>query len=198
MRPRTALQKLEPLLKLPKFTSAEAKTHGVSAAALSHYIKSGDLIRVGRGIYRGVEAPFIEDFRWEDLVEAVQKTKDGVVCLTSALSLYGLTEEIPRQHWIAVRHATRHRSHGLTKVIRMRNIGLGKATIKMGDITVPIFDRERTIVDTFRYLSRETALKALKTALSQPKRERIDVEKLRKYAKKLRVNIDPYLLAMSV
>jgi hypothetical protein len=32
---------------------------------------------------------------------------------------------------------------------------------------LPIFDRERTIVDAFRYLGRETALKALKKALTR-------------------------------
>lgn len=198
MKPRISLEKLSPLLERPRFTSADARARGVSAATLSHYVKAGSLVRVGHGIYRGASAQVVDDFRWEDLVEAAQKTKSGVVCLVSALSLYELTEEIPRQHWIAVPHETRHRTTGLTKIIRMRNISLGKTTFKIGTITIPIFDRERSIVDAFRYLSRETALKALKVAISLPKRERIDVEKLRKYAKKLRVKIDPYLMAFSL
>ncbi len=60
-----------------------------------------------------------------------------------------------------------HRAMPTTKVVRMRNLTLGKTTIKIGNITLPIFDRERTIVDAFRYLGRETALKALKVALTK-------------------------------
>lgn len=54
------------------------------------------------------------------------------------------------------------------------------------------------IVDAFRYLGRETALKALKIALTKKVNEKIDIEKIRLYAKKLRVNIEPYLIAMTV
>lgn len=197
MKPRAALDKLTGLLELPRFTSSDARKRGVSPSTLAHYVKTGELARTARGIYRGKSAPTVDDFRWEDLLEAVQKTTDGVVCLVSALSLYGLTEEISRQHWVAVGHGTRHRGGGLTKVVRMRDITLGKTSIKQGRVSIPIFDRERTIVDSFRYLSREVAIKALKAALSQPKAKRVDVEKLRKYAKALRVKIEPYLLAMT-
>jgi hypothetical protein len=64
-------------------------------------------------------------------------------------------------------------------------------------MVVPIFDRERTIVDAFRLLSREVAIKALKMALTQPGHRRLDLVKLQAYAKKLRVNIDPYLMTVT-
>lgn len=54
-----------------------------------------------------------------------------------------------------------------TKVVRMRNFVLGKTTIKIGNTTLSIFNRERTIVDAFRHLGRETALKALKVSLTR-------------------------------
>ncbi len=78
------------------------------------------LIRIGHGIYRGLNAPVTNDFRWEDLIEARQRVKDGVVCLTSALSLYDLTEAMPSQHWIAIRNDTMHRALPTTKVVRMQ------------------------------------------------------------------------------
>jgi len=104
--------------------------------------EDGEIERIGHGAYRGTHAPKIQDFRWADLVEAVRLAKDGVVCLTSALAIYELTEEIPRQHWIAIRHETGHRAEPSTKVVRMRNIELGKTTTKLGNVTIPIFDRE--------------------------------------------------------
>ena len=47
----------------------------------------------------------------------------------------------------------------------MRNMSLGLTTVKMGKYKVKIFDRERTIVDAFRYLSDEIAIKALQAYL---------------------------------
>lgn len=198
MRPKNALYKLKPLLQRPSFTSREACLRGVSASTLAYYVKKNELTRIGHGIYRGTRAHVNDDFRWDDLIEAIQRVKEGVICLTSALALYDLTEELPTQHWIAIRNETVHRTLPTTKVVRMRNLTLGRTTIKVGNITLPIFDRERTIVDAFRYLGRETALKALKMALLKKGREKVDIEKIRKYAKKLRVKIEPFLIAMTL
>lgn len=198
MRPKNALEKLKPLLLAPRFTSEEARIHGVSSSTLAYYVKQKALIRIGHGVYRGVNAPSPTDFRWEDLIEAMQRVRDGVICLTSALSLYHLTEEMPSQHWIAIRNDTIHRAMPNTKVVRMRNLTLGKTTIQIGNISLPIFDRERTIVDAFRYLGRETALKALKVALTKKGNEKVNIEKIRQYAKKLRIKIEPFLIAMTL
>jgi predicted transcriptional regulator of viral defense system len=198
MRPKTALYQLGKLLKAQSFNSRQAATLGVNASTLAHYAKQGDLERVGRGVYRAKDAPEVEDFRWEDLMTAFQSTKDGVICLTSALAIYQLTEEIPRQHWIAVKNTTRHRTSPSTKVIRMRNVELGRTEIKMNGMVLPIFDRERTIVDAFRYLGLEAALKALKIAVTLHGSEKIDLDKMRRYSHTLRVKIEPYLLAVSV
>ncbi|MDR3490843.1 MAG: type IV toxin-antitoxin system AbiEi family antitoxin domain-containing protein [Gammaproteobacteria bacterium] len=198
MRQKNALKKLKPLLRAPSFTSREARHCGVSSATLAYYVNQNELIRIGHGVYRGIQATLTNDFRWEDLVEAMQRVKNGVICLTTALILYNLTEEMPSQHWIAIMHSTLHRAGPLTKIVRMRNLELGKTKIKIGNITLPIFDRERTIIDAFRYLGRETALKALKIALTKRGAERIDIEKIRKYAKQLRVKIEPYLIAMTL
>lgn len=198
MKPKNALDKLKLLLHAPSFTSKEARLCGVSASTLAYYVKQNELIRIGHGVYRGANVFVTDDFHWEDLVEAMQRVKEGVICLTSALSLYHLTEEMPSQHWIAIRNETLHRAMPSTRVVRMRNLTLGKTTIKIGNITLPIFDRERTIVDAFRYLGRETALKALRIALTKRGVEKVNIEKIRKYAKKLRIKIEPFLIAMTL
>lgn len=198
MKPQNALEKLKSLLLAPSFTSRDARLCGVSSATLAYYVKQNQIKRIGHGIYRGTQAPTVEDFRWEDLVEAMQRVKNGVVCLTSALFLYHLTEEIPAQHWIAIEHGTVHHATFPTKVVRMRNLELGKTIIKVGGATLPIFDRERTIVDAFRYLGRETALKALKMALRKAGTEKVNVEKIRTYARTLHVKIEPFLVAMTL
>ena len=198
MKPKYSLEKLKPLLNVPSFTSKEARILGVSSATLAYYVKRNELKRIGHGVYRAVNAPVADDFRWEELIEAMQRVRDGVICLTSALALYDLTEEMPSQYWIAIRKGTLHRAMPTTKIVRMRNLNLGKTTIKIDNIVLPIFDRERTIVDAFRYLGRETALKALKIALTKKGNEKINLEKILRYAKILRVKIEPFLIAMTV
>ncbi len=198
MKPKNALEKIETLLSAVNFTTKEAKQCGVTVETLAYYVKAGEIERLGRGLYRGIHAPSMQSFQWEDLVTAVRSVENGVICLTSALALYELTDEIPRQHWIAISHGTSHHARPMVKIIRMRNHSLGKTTIDIDSTVVSIFDRERTILDAFRYLSKETALKALKTGLEQPREKRIDVNKLRSYAKKMKVIIDPYLLALTI
>src|SRR5689334_21675239 len=122
MKQKNALQKLKPLLRTQSFTSLDARLRGVSSSTLAYYVKQNELIRIGHGIYRGANTPVAGDVRWEDLIEAMQRVKEGVVCLTSALSLYRLTEEMPSQHWIAIRNETIHRALPTTKVVRMRNL----------------------------------------------------------------------------
>ena len=72
---------------------------------------------------------------------------------------------------------------------------LGKTVYDFGDFKLPIFDRERTIIDAFRLLDKEVAIKALRMGLRKKGEARLDLEKLKVYAKILRVKIEPYILA---
>jgi len=169
----------------------------VPSAVLSHYVKTGKLKRIGRGLYQGADYENRFLARWNDLAEAVYSIPGGVICLTSALAIYDLTEEIPRQHWIGIRHGTSARSTRQIKIVRFRNLELGKTKIELEGVSFPIFDRERTIVDAFRLLSRETAIKALKAAIAKGGKNRLDFVKLEAYAKKLRFDITPFLMTVT-
>lgn len=197
MRSAAALLALAPLLKQTYFTSKEARDIGVHPAVLSHYVKTGRLKRIRRGVYQRVGYQNPSAFRWEDLIEAVYSVKGGVVCLISALAIYDLTEEIPRQHWIAIRHGTSVKTTRGQKVVRYRDMQLGRTEVELEGTKIPIFNRERTIIDAFRLLSRETAIKALKAAIAKGGKNRIDLVKLQAYAKKLRFNLFPYLMSVT-
>lgn len=197
MRPKTCLIILAPLLSQPSFTAKEARMIGVPSAVLSYYVNVGQLKRIRRGVYQAVNYQNPAAFRWIDLIETVHSINDGVVCLLSALAVYDLIEEIPRQHWIGIRHETSVRSSRQMKIVRFRDLDLGKIEIALEGAHIPIFDRERTIIDAFRLLSRETALKALKAAIAQGGKNRLDLIKLEAYAKKLQVDIAPYLISVT-
>jgi predicted transcriptional regulator of viral defense system len=183
---------------MPLFKAAEAQALGCGSALLGYYLKKGLIERLDRGVYRGKNTTLDVEIQYEDLVLAAKSVPSGIICLVSALALYEYTEEIPRAYWIAVNHEEWAPRRKGVKIVRMRNTTCGLSKLKIGSETVSIFDREKTIIDAFRYLGKETAIKALKTALSPGQKEKIDINKLRRYAKALRVAIDPYLLAVNI
>ena len=96
---------------------------------------------------------------FEDLFQSALAISNGVICLISALSYYDLTDEIPREHWIAIPNSQKVKKMPNVRFVRMRNVTLGETIIKVGQYRVKIFDRERCIIDVFRYLSKEIAIR---------------------------------------
>ncbi len=180
------------------FTTDEAKKHGLSPRMLSYYVSKGQIERLSRGVYRFSDY-MIKDanLQWEELSVAAQRIPGAVICLISALNYYGLTVERMKEHWIAVPHSHPHVHFPMTRIIRMRNMSLGVQTKRIAEIEVRIFDPERTIVDSFRLLDFETAMKALKLYL-QGKCGRPNIKKLNLYSKELRAGVSKYLAPLLV
>ena len=196
MRTSKYSSRFKALSKKPVFTSAEAKTIGIPARMLAYFCKREDLERLDRGVYRVKGIEIDVDFEWEDLALMLVGIPEGIICLISALCYYNMTDQIMREFWIAVPHSSRSPKRPNTRIIRMRNTSLGQTTIHMGKYQFRIFDRERTIVDAFRYLSKEIAMKALVSYLRRTGKEKPDLKKLLAYAKELHVNIEPYITAL--
>jgi len=191
----SAKAKKELLFKQPLIKASEAREAGIHPAMLSYYQKRGLLERIERGLYRNTQVPLKMDFAWEELYLAVLGIPNGVVAGVSALALYNITEEIPRFHWIAVSHETSVAKRPMVKILRYRNYELGKTFIEKNGLKIPIYDIERVIIDSFRLLSTEVAIKALKMAFSS--KHKPNIRKLGEYAKKLRVDIEPYILMVT-
>ena len=188
---------IQDLIKTPVFTAAEARAAGIPTRMLSHFCKNGIIKRVSRGVYRGSQTNLNIDFEWEDLALVAMSIPNGVVCLISALCYYHLTDQIMREFWIAVPHRSKSPKREKTRIVRMRNIDLGQTEIQIGRGQLKIFDRERTVVDSFRYLSREVAIKALQSYLRQTSPNKPNLSKLIQYAKSLRVDIYPFITALT-
>ena len=192
------LTALAALSKKSVFSSAEGREAGIPSRVLAYFCKSGLIERVSRGVYKIKNLDFESVFEWEDLAVTALSIPNGVICLVSALCYYGLTDEIMREFWIAVPHSTTSPERINTRIIRMRNIAFGQTAIEIGNHKLKIFDRERTIIDAFRYLDKETALKALQTYLKRNKDNKPDIDRLLRYSKKLRVNLNPYIAALTL
>lgn len=185
---------LRPLLAQPMFTVTDAVKYGISRQVLAYYTKKGVLERLHPGTYRSAIYEPAVDFEWEGLAQAASSIPNGIICLISALCYYRLTDQVMRESWIAVPHQQRAPKRPNTRIIRMRNLELGATKIMLGEFSVRIFDRERCIVDAFRYLDKEIAIKSLKRYL-QGGEYKPDPKKLQAYSKKLRVNLTPFILA---
>ncbi len=188
-KPPVPVQKL---LKKDLISSKDFRENGHPPGLLRYYEKKGLIKRVGRGLYSNIQNPPDIDFKWEDLVYAVLSIPNGVITGISALDIYDLTDEIPREHWIAIPHSTSLGSRSIVRVIHTRNHSIGLSSIKLGNVRVPIYEPERVLVDAFKMTDRETAIKALKEAFKSGKR-RVNINKLIDYSKQLRTNIIPYL-----
>ena len=197
MRTSKYSSQLQVLSKRPLFTSAEAGTLGIPARMLAHFFKQGLIERLSRGVYRVKGVELDVDFEWEDLALTAMSIPQGVICLISALCYYNMTDQIMREFWIAVPHSSKSPQRLNTRIVRMRNISLGQTETRVGKYTLKIFDRERTVIDAFRYLSKEIAIKALQSYLRSTKQTKPDLKKLLAYAKELRVTIEPYILTLT-
>jgi predicted transcriptional regulator of viral defense system len=188
------IKKLE---KRPFFTTAEAETCGISRRMLSYYAGKGEFERIAQGVYTSPQyVAKDENLKWEDLAIAASNIKGGVICLMSALVYYDLTDEMMREFWIAVDNDHSKAKFPLCHIVRMRNMDLGVKKIELAGIKVKIFDIERTIVDSFRLLDVETAMKALKRYLNgdigKP-----NIQKLNQYITTLRASkVREYTMAL--
>jgi predicted transcriptional regulator of viral defense system len=129
------------------FSLAQAKSFGISASLLGHYLKKGLVSRVSHGIYRLADSDTVD---FESLVqEKLKATPYGIIGFHTAIRLFGLTEELPGEIDIIVPssnipkrriedvvfHATRTDFRKLdTKTIR----------------GIPVTSIEQTIVDLLR------------------------------------------------
>lgn len=185
---------IAPLLGLPMFRVADAKKRGISRQVLAYLVNKGVLERLYPGVYRSATYEPQVEFQWEGLAQAALSIPHGIICLISALCYYELTDQIMRESWIAIAHHLRAPKRPHIRIVRMRNLDLGKTEVMLGEYRVNIFDRERCVIDAFRYLSHEIAIKALQYYL-RSKDCKPNLRKLQDYAAKLRVKLTPYILA---
>lgn len=179
------------------FSAAEARRAGIPSRMLAYYCVRGVIERLGKGVYRRVSLELDLDLQWQELLLVALSIPNGVICMISALCYYQLTDEIMRECWLAIPHQCTAPKRAHVHIVRMRNVTLGRTTIQLGGYTVKIFDRERSVIDAFRYLDKEIAIKALQGYLQVQGNWRPDLAKLAAYAKKLRVDLTPYIMALT-
>lgn len=139
-------------------TLAEARAAGVRKDEVYRMVESGELERMGRGVYI---RPNLIDPAVAPLAAATAARPESTLCLTSALVHHDLSDAIPQATDIALPRGTRQPA-GFRQVMwhsfDRATFDLGRTVMtstaqqdsRAADLSLAVYSPERTIVDCFR------------------------------------------------
>ena len=172
------------------------QTIGIPRVILTRLTSSGQLEKVGRGLYRLAGAPVSEQ---ESLATIAVKVPQAVFCLLTALQIHELTTQLPRQIWIAMPQGshTPKLDYPPVKMVQFSGDAFseGIEVVQTDQVALRVYCVAKTVADCFKHRNKiglDVAIEALKDALSQKKASAND---LWRYAKICRVAnvMRPYL-----
>ena len=161
---------------------------GIPAVDIVNLCNTGYLERIRHGYYQLADGNTSSE---EQLIATL--IPKAIICVESALFHYGYSDFAPRKWSIAVPRSMSRTKLDIdaltlqTYYVQSEIYELGKTTADFNGVVLPIYDRERTICDCFKYCSRldhEIFRKALN---AYAKDEKKNLQNLSIYAKKLRV-----------
>lgn len=168
------------------FSTQEALNKGVSNRMLTYLSKKGLIERVGRGLYTLTDYDSNDDFQFMDLAHASKSYKGSAICLLSALSYWELTDEIPRQYWLAIpNNQPTPKTDKKIKFYRPRNLKDGIVEKCISGEKIKITSPERSVAESFKYYDEETGIHALEFYLHQ-ETSKINLKELLDIAQKLK------------
>lgn len=168
--------------------SAEFVAAGIKAADIVNLCNEGFLDRVLHGYYKLADKSAVSEAQL--LAVLIPK---GIVCVESALFHYGYSEFAPRKWSIAVPRSVSRAKLSVDVLalqpyyVKSDLYDLGKTTDDFDGVTLPVYDRERTICDCFKYRSKLDNEIFNKAINAYARDESKDLHNLSLYAKKLRV-----------
>lgn len=162
---------------------------GIPAVDVVNLCNTGYLERIRHGYYQLADW----DTSSEEQLIATLIPK-AIICVESALFHYGYSDFAPRKWSIAVPRSMSRTKLDIdalalqTYYVQSEIYEMGKTAADFNGVILPVYDRERTICDCFKYRSRldnEIFNKALNAYVNDSKK---DLRNLSEYAKKLRVH----------
>ncbi|HIZ40016.1 MAG TPA: type IV toxin-antitoxin system AbiEi family antitoxin domain-containing protein [Candidatus Anaerobutyricum stercoris] len=177
-----------------------AKTSDFIEAGLDNYnvaklCNEGIINRIRHGYY---QLPKDKEITDEQLIATL--LPQGIICVESALFHYGYSDFTPREWSIAVPRSMSRTVKRMQEIpmkayyIQKEYIELGKTTDDFNGVTLPVYDRERTICDCFKYrtkLDNELFNKALNAYVADEKKNLVNLiqysKEMKLYAKVMNI-----------
>ena len=181
------------------FHTTEAMKAGVHPRTLYAMRDQGIIRTSAQGVYRLTDTPALSN---PDLAIVATKIPKGVICLISALSFHGITNEIPHQIYLALPRGseTPRLDYPPLKIFRFGDhvFTEGIEHHKIDGISIKVYSSEKTITDCFKYRNKigiDVVMEALKL---YRQRKSFKVNELIRYAKVSRVEkiMRPYIEAV--
>tara|TARA_R110002096_G_scaffold362410_6_gene555559 strand:- start:10693 stop:11310 length:618 start_codon:yes stop_codon:yes gene_type:complete len=173
-KPRTQRELAEALLRdKGMLRLVELRKAGVTAATMSRMVRTGEVIRLSRGVYQLTDADLDPN---HSLAQAAKQVPKGIVCLVSALAFHGLTDQLPSKVWIAIgsKQWAPQRNQMPIRIVRFTDTLLseGYETHVIEGVAVKVFGVAKTVADCFRHRGKvglSVAIEGLQQALRQRK-----------------------------
>ncbi len=168
--------------------AADLLVAGLKKWQIKKLCDDGAIMRVRNGYYCLPQ----KDAASEEVLIATLLPQ-AVICMESALFHYGYSDFAPRQWTVAVPRSASRAIKQMTQVpikayyVPKEYLGLGKNAAKFNDTVLPIYDRERTICDCFRFRTRldsELFNKAVNAYVADPMK---NLRNLAMYAKQMKI-----------
>ena len=172
---------------------------GIARVVLTRLTASGELERVGRGVYR---LPGTQAAEHESLATIAVKVPQAVFCLLTALQIHGLTTQLPRQVWIAMPQGSHVPKMDYPPIRMVQFSGeayaQGIEVVQADQVVLRVYGVAKTVADCFKHRSAvglEVALEALRETLSTRKATADDLWRFAKVCRVANV-MRPYLEAL--
>lgn len=200
IEPQTQRDKAVALLTQRTMMRAyELKAEGVTAATLARAVSDGEIIRAGRGLY---QLPDGGDSAHMALAEVSKRIPDGVICLVSALAYHDLTDQMPRQVWVAIgaKDWAPRVDYPTVRIVRLREPyhGYGIERHTIAGVEVAIYSVAKSLADAFRnarLVDRSVAIESLRSAIEQRKATPAEIAQAAKACGAWKI-MRPYLEAL--
>jgi predicted transcriptional regulator of viral defense system len=155
------------------FRPSQLVAAGLTRDQLPALVRSGQVERIGRGLYRLADAEPTENY---SLAMACTRVPNSIVCLLSALRVHGIGTQAPAAIWLAIPHKARKPRVPELKLRVVRFSGpawsFGVQETAFEGVPARITSPARTVADCFRFerlVGPEAAMEALQDALRQRK-----------------------------
>ena len=187
------LNKIEILKKVIENNGGIAKTsdfvaNGINKYEVAAFCKEGLIERIRRGFYQLRQSNTLSE---ERLIREL--LPQGIVYVESALFHYGYSDFSPREWSIAVPRTATRAVKNIEEFpvkayyIQKDFLDIGKSTSDFNGVILPVYDRERTICDCFKYrtkLDNEIFNKAVNAYAADEKK---NLANLSGYAKQMKL-----------
>jgi len=163
----------------------EITNQGINKYHLQKLVDNGEVEKLQHGIYKLVE------YQTNEFVELKKIIPNGIICLYSAWNYYELTTYIPHEYHVAIEKKSKIKlaDYPPIKLYYWDSsiFQIGVIIEKFDNIEIHIYDIEKSVCDAVKFRNKigKDILNEILT--NYLKRQDKNIDKLIKYAKKLRI-----------